>query len=223
MTTNDPQPTDIGPAAPAPNWCLPGAEPSWDVLAEEYGGGMICSWTRTFPPRRPVRRRVDPGRGPHRRRPPDAQRPAGYDVRAAGRRLDTHAGTPGRARADRRGGRDRRGCVRRNAMTNHHHRRAAHLRPGRGPPQPRRPRHTPPGPHRTVPGREPTPRGRRRIPAAWVDDPQGWLNGTVSDVRTGDSSAENTRGSGPLYFVPQTRSYRAVSAMPWALTSLPLR
>ena len=45
-------------------------------------------------------------------------------------------------------------------------------------------------------------RGRRRITAAWVEDSQGWLNGTVADVRTGDSSAENTQGSGPLYFVP---------------------
>ena len=45
-------------------------------------------------------------------------------------------------------------------------------------------------------------RGRRRIPAALVEDLQGWLNGTVADVRTGDSSAENTQRSGPLYFVP---------------------
>ncbi len=29
-------------------------------------------------------------------------------------------------------------------------------------------------------------RGRRRIPAAWIEDSQGWLNGTVADVRTGD-------------------------------------
>jgi hypothetical protein len=41
--------TDVGPAAPPPAWCLPDTEPSWDVLTKEYGGGMVCSWSRTFP------------------------------------------------------------------------------------------------------------------------------------------------------------------------------
>lgn len=36
--------TDIGPAAPAPGWILPGTEPAWDTLTED--GATLCSWTR---------------------------------------------------------------------------------------------------------------------------------------------------------------------------------
>ena len=39
--------TDIGPSTPAPNWCLPGAEPSWDKLTD---GGTVATWSRSFPP-----------------------------------------------------------------------------------------------------------------------------------------------------------------------------
>jgi hypothetical protein len=49
MTINQ-DPTDMGPATPPPNWCLPGAEPSWDKLTDEYGGGMVATWSRSFPP-----------------------------------------------------------------------------------------------------------------------------------------------------------------------------
>jgi hypothetical protein len=53
MTTNNTQPaSDIGPATPAPQWCPPDAEPSWDKLTEQYGGGMVCTWTRNFPDER---------------------------------------------------------------------------------------------------------------------------------------------------------------------------
>lgn len=38
--------TDAGPATPPPNWCLPDAEPSWDKLTYEYGGGLVATWTR---------------------------------------------------------------------------------------------------------------------------------------------------------------------------------
>jgi hypothetical protein len=48
MTTNQ-DATDMGPATPAPNWCLPGAEPSWDKLTDEYGGGAVATWSRSFP------------------------------------------------------------------------------------------------------------------------------------------------------------------------------
>jgi hypothetical protein len=46
MTTNNP--TDVGPAAAAPPWCLPDVEPLWDRLTAEHGGHMICTWTREF-------------------------------------------------------------------------------------------------------------------------------------------------------------------------------
>jgi hypothetical protein len=39
--------TDVGPATPPPAWCLPDAEPRWERLTEEFGGGTVCSWTRT--------------------------------------------------------------------------------------------------------------------------------------------------------------------------------
>jgi hypothetical protein len=39
--------TDVGPATPPPAWCLPDAEPSWDLLAD--GGDPLCTWTRNFP------------------------------------------------------------------------------------------------------------------------------------------------------------------------------
>ncbi|GJN97834.1 hypothetical protein MML61_22530 [Mycobacterium marinum] len=32
--------TDMGPATPAPEWCLPGTEPEWEQLTEQYGGGQ---------------------------------------------------------------------------------------------------------------------------------------------------------------------------------------
>lgn len=41
--------TDIGPATPPPAWCEPGTEPSWDNLTDEFGGGMVCQWSRYFP------------------------------------------------------------------------------------------------------------------------------------------------------------------------------
>ena len=39
--------TDIGPATPPPNWCLPGTEPTWERLTEKFGGGTVCTWTKT--------------------------------------------------------------------------------------------------------------------------------------------------------------------------------
>lgn len=41
--------TDVGAATAAPAWCLPGAEPTWDQLTEEYSGGSVSTWVRTFP------------------------------------------------------------------------------------------------------------------------------------------------------------------------------
>ncbi|BBX56953.1 hypothetical protein MSHO_22980 [Mycobacterium shottsii] len=41
--------TDMGPATPAPEWCLPGTEPEWEQLTEQYGGGQECGWYRYFP------------------------------------------------------------------------------------------------------------------------------------------------------------------------------
>jgi hypothetical protein len=46
MSAEPNQLTDVGPATPAPNWCLPDAEPEWNQLTERCGGGMVCSWTR---------------------------------------------------------------------------------------------------------------------------------------------------------------------------------
>jgi len=48
--THDHPLIDVGPATPSPSWCLPDAEPSWDhQLTEQFGGGTVCTWTRTFP------------------------------------------------------------------------------------------------------------------------------------------------------------------------------
>jgi hypothetical protein len=35
--------TDVGPATPAPSWCLPGAVGDWHRTPE---GAMTCSWSR---------------------------------------------------------------------------------------------------------------------------------------------------------------------------------
>lgn len=43
--------TDIGPATPAPAWCVPGTVPDWERLTEQYGGGSECGWYRYFPNR----------------------------------------------------------------------------------------------------------------------------------------------------------------------------
>lgn len=39
---------DIGPATPAPSWCLPDAMPDWLRRTEKYGGGQICVWERAL-------------------------------------------------------------------------------------------------------------------------------------------------------------------------------
>lgn len=38
--------TDVGPVTPPPNWCLPDVQPDWQKLAERFGGGLVCEWTR---------------------------------------------------------------------------------------------------------------------------------------------------------------------------------
>ncbi|WP_375489610.1 hypothetical protein [uncultured Mycobacterium sp.] len=38
--------TDVGPATPPPPWCLPDAEPRWEELTDQCGGGTVCTWTR---------------------------------------------------------------------------------------------------------------------------------------------------------------------------------
>lgn len=43
MSADDRPVTDVGPATPAPNWCLPGTEPDWQRLT---GGGAVCAWER---------------------------------------------------------------------------------------------------------------------------------------------------------------------------------
>jgi hypothetical protein len=38
--------TDVGPATPAPSWCLSDVIPQWDELTERAGGGVVCTWLR---------------------------------------------------------------------------------------------------------------------------------------------------------------------------------
>jgi hypothetical protein len=40
--------SDVGPATPAPRWCLPDAEPSLEKVNTQYGGGVISYWSRSF-------------------------------------------------------------------------------------------------------------------------------------------------------------------------------
>lgn len=43
---------DVGPAAPPPAWCEPGAVGEWAELAleHEHGGGQVCLWNRDVGP-----------------------------------------------------------------------------------------------------------------------------------------------------------------------------
>jgi len=41
---------DVGSAPAPPAWCEPGAQPSFEQLTEEYGGGTVGFWARYFPP-----------------------------------------------------------------------------------------------------------------------------------------------------------------------------
>lgn len=43
----DSEPTDLGPAVPAPSWCEPGTEPAWELPEPGRGGGAVCVWSRT--------------------------------------------------------------------------------------------------------------------------------------------------------------------------------
>lgn len=43
MNAHDPSLTDVGRATPAPNWCLPDAQPQWERLTV---GGAVCMWSR---------------------------------------------------------------------------------------------------------------------------------------------------------------------------------
>src|ERR1700756_2318033 len=71
--------TYVDPATPPPSWCLPTPNRPGN-LTEQFGGGTVCSGTRTFPEDNPHRRRTDPGRGRHQRWPGNAQRAADHDV-----------------------------------------------------------------------------------------------------------------------------------------------
>jgi hypothetical protein len=46
MSTENTPLTDVGPATPPPNWCLPDAKPEWQRLTERFGGGTVCAWSR---------------------------------------------------------------------------------------------------------------------------------------------------------------------------------
>jgi hypothetical protein len=65
--------TDVGPATPPAAWCLPGTEPRWERLTAGYGGGSVCTWSRSFPDEPGA---VGRGRRPHSRRPGSTQRAA---------------------------------------------------------------------------------------------------------------------------------------------------
>ncbi|MGH7734436.1 MAG: hypothetical protein ACREOE_12225 [Gemmatimonadales bacterium] len=45
-TTPTNAPTDVGAATSPPSWCLPDAEPQWDRLSEQHGGGDVVTWSR---------------------------------------------------------------------------------------------------------------------------------------------------------------------------------
>lgn len=38
---------DVGPATPAPAWCLPGAEPDWMTRTAAAGAEQVCMWNRS--------------------------------------------------------------------------------------------------------------------------------------------------------------------------------
>lgn len=49
MSADSPSLTDVGPAIAPPSWCLPDAEPRWNLVPERFGGCPVCIWSRDVP------------------------------------------------------------------------------------------------------------------------------------------------------------------------------